>query len=121
MIYPGEIRAGRNKGVVNYSDDDDDDDDDYRNPKSLTKTDYESDTRFTYNIGITFGGNINQRLNASLTAEIIIQRARIFIAKSTVLKIESTFRYMVLFRELSSAIDIICNLSCCMFDYMFDI
>lgn len=74
MIYPGEIRAGRNKGVVNYSDDDDDDDDDYRNPKSLTKTDYESDTRFTYNIGITFGGNINQRLNASLTAEIIIQR-----------------------------------------------
>ncbi|HBI39468.1 MAG TPA: hypothetical protein DDY16_00770 [Tenacibaculum sp.] len=74
LIYPGEIRAGRNKGVVNYSDDDDDDDDDYRNPKSLTKTDYESDTRFTYNIGITFGGNINQRLNASLTAEIIIQR-----------------------------------------------
>ncbi|WP_024741070.1 DUF3570 domain-containing protein [Tenacibaculum maritimum] len=95
LIYPGEIRAGRNRGKEwgDHDDDDDDDDDDYDKKEirrgSLSRDDdddeyyiseeslsenYEKDTRFTYNVGVTYGGNINQRLNASVTAEAIFQK-----------------------------------------------
>ncbi|PKH51219.1 hypothetical protein CXF68_11240 [Tenacibaculum sp. Bg11-29] len=127
LIYPGEIRDGRNTGAgggngyddddddhddddddddhdddddddddddhddddddddhddddddrpvnLNYSARDDDDDDEYENQKATTFKGYDKDTRFTYNIGATYGGTINRRLNASVTAEVIIQK-----------------------------------------------
>ncbi|MCG8750327.1 DUF3570 domain-containing protein [Tenacibaculum finnmarkense] len=62
----------------NYSarddDDDDDDDDYYGNQTAAAFKGYDKDTRFTYNVGATYGGNINSRLNASVTAEVIIQK-----------------------------------------------
>ncbi len=67
----GDRKGRYAMGTMGFDVKADNDNDDNKKQKS---NDYETDTRFTYNVGITYGRNINQRLNASITAEMIFQK-----------------------------------------------